>query len=174
MIKKTITWLLVVIIIVISVIGINEYVLKPSTSEYDEGKSILTNEKNFKIIDVDGKETTYSFEYKNKKYTAIYTTDNWKIINSYKIKNTKDMVIICQALIDIHPVHGRDMISYRTAEDMAYEWFQHILAYEILPKENQWRDNAKDVDLDPKDQGKSLKEIYEERTGEKFTIKLEF
>ena len=35
-----------------------------------------------------------------------------------------------------------------------------------------WRikQNAKDVDLDPKDQNKTLKEMYENRTGKEFKI----
>ena len=94
-----------------------------------------------------------------------YTTDNWKIYDSYKIKNMVDMKDICQKLIDINPIHGSDMVSYRTSDDMVYEWFQHNIAYEILSDDNVWRMSAKDVDFDPQDQGKSLKEIYEDRTG---------
>ena len=75
---------------------------------------------------------------------------------------------ICQALIDIHPIHGSDMISYRTSDDMVYEWLQHNFAYSVLPDDNLWKNNAKDVDFDPQDQGKSIKEIYEDRTGKKF------
>ena len=75
---------------------------------------------------------------------------------------------ICQALIDIHPIHGSDMISYRTSDDMVYEWLQHNFAYSVLPDDNLWKNNAKNVDFDPQDQGKSIKEIYEDRTGKKF------
>ena len=63
------------------------------------------------------------------------------------------------------------MVSYRTADDMAYEWVQHNLAYEILPEGNSFRNSAKDVDLDPRDQGMSLVEIYEDRTGKKIDLK---
>lgn len=125
---------------------------------------------NIVINDVDGNSTNYEFTYNNEIFRAVYTPDNWKIYNSYKIKNSNDIQKICQALIDIHPIHGKDMVSYRTATDMAYEWQQHNLTYEVLPSDNEWKDNAKDVDLDPTDQGKNLKEIYESRTGQPLDI----
>jgi hypothetical protein len=74
---------------------------------------------------------------------------------------------ICDVLIKIHPIHGRDMISYRTSDDMVYEWVQHNLAYKLLPNDNSWKNSAKDVDFDPEDQGKSIKEIYEDRISKK-------
>ena len=83
------------------------------------------------------------------------------------------MKIICQALIDVHPVHGKDLSSYRTADDMAYEWEQHNIAYKYLPDDSSWKGSAGNVDLDPYDQGRSFEEIYEDRTGEKFSIKEE-
>lgn len=115
------------------------------------------------IIDLGN--NTYEFEYNNEIFTAIYTEDNWKIIDSYKIDNTDDIMIICQKLINIHPVHGEDMVSYRTAEDMTFEWVQHNLAYKFLPEGNTWKESAKDVDLNPADQGKTADEIYKSRTG---------
>ena len=66
----------------------------------------------------------------------------------------------------MHPVYGADWESLRTAEDMAYEWEQHNLAYTMLPANSHWRDDAKDVDLDPDDQGKSFRDIFESRTSE--------
>lgn len=138
-------------------------------SKVDEEKKELASTSDINLYDSDGKGKNYLFTYKEEKYKAIYTKDNWHIIDSYKIKNKNDMIIICQALIDIHKIHGKDMKSYRTAEDMAYEWLQHNIAYEILPEENSWRKNAKDVDLDPEDQGKNIKEIYEARTGKNLT-----
>ena len=74
------------------------------------------------------------------------------------------MKVICQALLDIHQIHGKDMISYRTAEDLVREWIQHNLAYELLSKNSPWKENAKDVDFDPKDQGKSIIDMYKSRT----------
>ena len=138
--------------------GKNESVNK-STKEEKKLKST----KEIHLYDVDGKGKNYSFKYHNKNYKATYTKDNWCITNSYQIKDKDDMKVICQALIDIHPIHGKDMKSYRTADDMVYEWEQHNLAYIILPKGNAWRKHAKDVDFDPADQGRSLDEMYRAR-----------
>ncbi|MDO5491687.1 MAG: hypothetical protein Q4F96_04730, partial [Bacillota bacterium] len=81
------------------------------------------------------------------------------------------MIAICQTLIDTHPVHGRDDESYRTADDMVYEWEQHNLVYTYLPEDNLWRESAKNVDFDPEDQGRSFEEIYEDRTGQELDLK---
>lgn len=140
------------------------------TYEYKE-EEIFLKKEDLEIIDIDGKNKNYTFIYKNEEFNAIYTKDNWKIVDSYKITNTQDMIVICGELSEIHQVHGKDMVSFRTPEDMAYEWLQHNIAYQILPDSNPWKDNAKDVDLDPKDQGKNLAQIYEDRTGIKFDLK---
>ena len=91
--------------------------------------------------------------------------------DSYKITNKNDIAIICQELINIHPIHGKDMKSFRKIDDLVYEWLQHNIAYNNLPENSKWKDNVKSVDLDPADQGRSLKEIYEARTGKEFNIK---
>ncbi|MBR4462255.1 MAG: hypothetical protein IKS51_06725 [Erysipelotrichaceae bacterium] len=106
-------------------------------------------------------DTVY-FTYDSQSFQAVYTPDNWTIYDSYRVRNSKDMEIICEALIEIHPIHGNDMVSYRTAADMAYEWLQHNIAYEFLP-ESSYKQSAKDVDLDPQDQGKSLEELFSSR-----------
>ena len=120
---------------------------------------------------MDGAGTNYAFTYKGEEFRVQYYYDNWTIFDSYKITNKRDMKKICQALIDIHPIHGKDYESYRTAEDMAYEWKQHNLAYKYLPEDNGWRPNAANVDFDPEDQGRSFEEIYEDRTGQEFDLK---
>ena len=74
------------------------------------------------------------------------------------------MIIICEALKTEHPIHSADYESYRTAEDMAYEWIQHNLAYELLSDDSEWKYHAKDVDINPEDQGKSVYDLYRERT----------
>ena len=142
-----------------------EKVMKKIVNDENTNNSI-NNESPFEYIkenivikDIDGNNTNYEFTYNEETYTAVYTLDNWKIYNSYKIKNTNDIKKICQALIDIHSVHGNDLISYRNADDMAFEWLQHNIAYDVLPENNKWRENAKDVDLDPQDQNKTFKEI---------------
>ena len=130
-------------------------------------------EKNIEKIDikdVDGEMSNYTFTYNGEVFSAIYTPNNWKIIDSYKITNKQDIIVICEELIKIHPVKGEDGISFRTAEDMAYEWVQHNLAYSLLPEGNEWRNNAKDVDLNPEDQGKNIIELYEKRSGIKFDL----
>jgi len=131
----------------------------------EESDKSSENIEKIEIQDIDGKN--YTFDYKGETFSAIYTTDNWKIIDSYRIKDKNDITTICEALIDIHPIHGADMVTYRTATDMAFEWLQHNLAYEILPEGNSWRRNAKDVDLNPEDQYRTLAEMYEARTGKK-------
>lgn len=139
----------------------------PPIEDNEKVSGILDINK-FDIIDIDGNKTNYKFIYDNEEFFAIYTLDNWKIINSYKISNLEDMSIICTKLIEIHPIHGRDMNSFRTVEDMTYEWAEHNLAYLIIPNDNPWKLNAKDVDFDPYDQGKNIIQIYEDRTGKKF------
>lgn len=116
------------------------------------------------VIDTDGQGKNYTFMYENEHFTAIYSKENWQIKDSYKINDLEDITKICQALIDIHPIHGNDMKSYRTAQDMANEWFQHNIAYFALPDGNDWKEHAKHVDLNPEDQGKNLIEMYKTRT----------
>lgn len=130
----------------------------------DEPTQYINSVGDIELKDVDGKNRNYNFTYNNETYIAVYTTDNWHINDSYKITNELDITLICQALINEHKVHGRDMVSYRTAEDMAYEWLQHNLAYQFLPNESPWKNNAKDVDLNPADQGKDLIQMFEART----------
>ena len=123
---------------------------------------------NVEIKRLDNK--TFEFVYRDEVFKAVFINDTWKIYDSYKITNSSDIKKICKALIDIHKIPSSDYKSYRTADDMVYEWKQHNLAYQILPEGNSFRESAKDVDLDPKDQGKSLVEMYEDRTGQKLDI----
>lgn len=134
-------------------------------SQTDESDALLTSASDLNFTCQDPSSGKYTFSYNGEVFSANFTTDNWKIIDSYKINNEHDMTIICQTLIDEHPIHGADMTSYRTADDMVYEWFQHNLLYEMLPSDSQWIGHAKDVDFDPKDQNRSFEELYEDRTG---------
>ena len=131
---------------------------------------ILSEVDDVALTDLTGAGTDYAFIYDDVPYSAIYTPDNWEIKDSYKITNAMDMAIICQALINEHPIHGKDMVSYRTCDDMAYEWVQHNIAYSFLPEDSKWIESVKNVDFDPKDQGKSYRDLYEDRTGKKFDI----
>ncbi|WP_026653143.1 hypothetical protein [Butyrivibrio proteoclasticus] len=153
-----------------------EAILESALFKSSEDVTVITGEDEdelvIEVISADGGEKNYTFVYYDETFSAIYTPDHWKIIDSYKITSASDMEVICQALIDIHPVHGADMVSYRSADDMAYEWLQHNVAYEYLPEDNAWRAKCKDVDFNPEDQGKTFYEIYEERTGEEFDFSL--
>lgn len=152
--------------------GISDAPSDSSNAASTEAKSgILSDPSDINLRDTDGNGKNYLFTYDGEDFSVVYTTDNWKIYDSYKINNTEDMTIICEALISVHQIHGSDMESYRTAEDMAYEWLQHNIAYQFLPDESPWKVHAQNVDLDPKDQGKSFSEIYEDRTGKEFNLK---
>ena len=139
-----------------------------TSGEGSSVSAILTSSADINLRNPSEDGKNYVFNYGEEEYSAIRWEEHWKIIDSYKIVNTTDMVYICQALIDEYPIHGVDMTSFRTADDMAYEWVQHNIAYEYLPEDNTWRNKAKDVDFNPEDQGKSFIEIYEERTGKEF------
>jgi len=125
--------------------------------------SEISSEEGINLRSDDG--TCYYFTYKDEDFYCEYAGDTWTIYNSYKIKNPTDIYKICKALDQEHRVPSRDYSSYRTPADMAFEWEQHNIAYDQLPEGNYWRESARNVDLDPEDQGKSFKEIYEERTG---------
>ena len=107
----------------------------------------------------------YYFTYNGEDYKALYSYSTWTIYDSYKITNKKDMKIICQALSDERPVPSRDGQSYRTADDMAYEWDQHNKIHMIAPDGSRTKERTRNVDLDPEDQGKSYKDLYNENLG---------
>ena len=118
--------------------------------------SLLSSPEDIGLHDTDGNGVDYIFSYGGEKFSALCEPENWHITDSYKIEYEDDILLICQALISVHPIHSADMQSYRTAEDMAFEWHQHNLAYNLLPDSSEWKSNAKDVDLDSKDEGKGL------------------
>lgn len=140
-------------------------------SSTESSGGLLSGPLDINLRDTDGNGKNYLFTYDGEDYSAVYTKENWKIYDSYKISNTEDITIICEALISVHPIHGSDMQSYRTAEDMAYEWLQHNIAYQFLADDSPWKEHTRDVDLDPKDQGKSFADMYEDRTGKEFNLK---
>lgn len=151
-----------------STVPASETVTETAVSEKHTG--LIGSPEELDIYDVNGNGTEYEFLYNGQFFEAEYTAEpeNWKIIDSYKITDKSDMILICKALSDFHPIHGSDYESYRTPEDMAYEWEQHNLAFKLLPEGNSWRENAKDVDLDPEDQGKGIYELFKSRTGGSF------
>ena len=137
-------------------------------SSFDSG--VLNSTEDVVLVPTDEYSQGYVFNYDGSEFTAIFNGFSWKVCNSYKITNHNDILMICQALLNEHPVYGSDWESFRTAEDMAFEWEQHNLAYELLPDDSHWREDAKDADLDPDDQGKNFIEMYERRTGKKIDI----
>ena len=141
-----------------------------STVDSSSTAGILKSAADIELTDTDGNGKNYHFYYAGDDFTAIYTTDNWKVKDSYRVHSEADMIIICQALIDEHPVHGKDMESYRTAEDMAYEWEIHNMGYAFFTDDERLKNKAKDVDFDPKDQGMTIEEFYKSRTGKDFDI----
>lgn len=170
--KRIISFLGIMIIIIFSLTGcdLEKKIVTYNSTNNEEIESVLSITKDINLRDLDGNKTNYIFTYNNENFSAKYTKDNWHIEDSYKITDAKDIGLICQALIDVHPIHGKDMKSYRTVDDLVYEWQQHNLAYTILPDDNSWKEHAKDVDLNPDDQGKSLEEMYEDRTGNELDI----
>ncbi|MBE5830251.1 MAG: hypothetical protein E7306_00750 [Butyrivibrio sp.] len=139
-----------------------------ATDSSGESAGLLTSTADINLTSADGGTKNYTFVYDGETYKAKHTADHWTIYDSYKINSKSDMMIICQALIDLYPVHGSDMVSYRTAEDMTFEWQQHNIGYIFLGEKSEWASHLKDVDFDPADQGKTFDEIYKDRTGKEF------
>ena len=136
-----------------------------------EGEAgILTSTRDIALTDKDGRGSNYYFTYGNDVFEARFDKDTWKIYDSYKISNMDDMKVICGALQEEHPVHIGDTDAYRTPDDMAQEWMEHNVGYALFKPDSEWSARAKDVDLDPYDVGKSFFEIYEDRTGKKFSL----
>ncbi len=133
------------------------------TSEAADDQSTIRSVDDLALSTEDG--STYTFTYQGETYQAIHRKDNWKIRNSYRITNSADMVIICRALSDIHPIPNSEGTGNRTPEDLAFEWEQHNLAYTLLPEGHKWKKNARDVDLNPEDQGKTILDFALERSG---------
>ena len=131
---------------------------------------LLTSTADLGLSPSDDKDMYYTFTYGGEEYTAMHLEDHWKIIDSYKINDEADMLIICQALIDLHPIHGKDMVSYRTADDMVYEWAVHNLGYMMVSGDDPMKEHLKDVDFDPGDQNCSFDEIYYNHTGKEFDL----
>ena len=119
-----------------------------------EAPSILTSPDDIRLTEeADG---SYRFTYGQDTFRAEFRTDTWKILDSYRITNLADMTLICKALNDLRPVPTPDRKGTRTPEDLAFEWDQHNLAFTLLPDGDPRKDRARDVDLNPEDQGKSL------------------
>lgn len=132
----------------------------PASAEQTEEPRVAPH---IALYPVDDEGASYALEYGDLVLEVYYQPDVWSVYESYRVTDHDDLVRICQMLIDEHPIHGSDYESYRTADDMAYEWEQHNYAYELLPADSPWRESVSNVDLDPEDQGKSLRELYKDR-----------
>ena len=111
----------------------------------------------------DGLAENYSFTCGSETFTACYTPysgGNWRVTDSYKITGKADMVIICEALLRENKVRGR-ITRYRTAKDMADEWEIHNQGYSAAVSLGMTGAAArlKDVDMDKKDQGRTLEDF---------------
>ena len=113
-----------------------------SVSEAEE-PSHLNSPEDIGLHCTDESKKIYVFTYAELDFTAVYSPDNWHITDSYLIESYEDIVMICKALIEVHPIHSADMTSYRTADDMAYEWHQHNIAYSLLPDGSDWKEKRK-------------------------------
>lgn len=133
---------------------------KDDKKKEKKNKDVPEDAEEMKMYDIDGNNENFAFTYNDEVFYAYYKPENWQIVDSYKIIVKDDMITICQALIDIHPLHGSDGESWREPEDMAKEWLQHNIAYNILPDGDIHKENAKDVDFNPEDQGKSMVDMY--------------
>lgn len=140
---------------------------EPTDTSHNENQgqsaALLSSPEDIDLHAVDEWGQYYAFTYGDEAFDVYYEPDTWKVYDSYKITNHDDIVTICQALIDEHPIHGRDLESFRDAQDMAYEWEQHNLAYSLLPESSAWRESAQNVDLDPEDQGRTFAQMYASR-----------
>lgn len=138
----------------------------PQTEETSEQKAprLLSGPEDIGLTDRNGKRKNYVFTYGKETFLVDYYPDNWTVRDSYKIQNTDDMVIICEALQAEHPIPSADRKGYRTPDDMMYEWVQHNTAYAFLPPGTPWSEHAKDVDFNPDDQGLDLYGFFKDRT----------
>ena len=139
---------------------------EPETTETateERYPALLNSPADIALSDVDGDGYEYTFTYNDTVYHANYIPDKWQVTDSYQIRNFSDIEKICQALSDEHPIHTADYTDYRTADDMAREWKQHNLAYDVLPSDSEWKESARNVDLDPQDENKSAYRMFKDR-----------
>lgn len=145
----------------------NETTVMADSKEDVADTALFKTAHDLKLSPTDGEwGECYEFRYGEDVFSVIYTENNWKIINSYKIDNAQDMRIICQALIDIHPIPTADGTGERDTDSLVYEWQQHNLAYNMLPQNSKWIENVRDVDLNPNDESKSMLQMALDRLSE--------
>lgn len=133
---------------------------------YEEGDMLLDDMPEILYSHSDGVYDYYTFAYGDGSFTVLQEYDNWKVFDSYRIRNSRDIELICRSFIALYPVHGRDLESYRTAEDMTYEWLQHNIAYGFAEDDDALRESAANVDLDPEEQDMNMLAIYLNHKGQ--------
>ena len=122
--------------------------------------------------------TRHEYKYNGKTYHADFNeaTQSWKIIDSYEILDERIMRQVCHALLIKNPVPTElGGTTYRTVDDMVHEWKEHSKVYYILYYVFSWlntdiiyegMNRAKDVDINPGDQGKdAISFIYRSLLG---------
>ncbi|MBQ8959636.1 MAG: rhodanese-like domain-containing protein [Ruminococcus sp.] len=137
---------------------------EPGTAPETEPAALLSSPADIALTASDSLGN-YTFIYGDRLFYALSETDNWHITNSYLIENDQDILMICRALAEEAPVHTADLSGWRSPEDMASEWKSHNYAYRLLPEGSPYKDDAKDVDLDAKDSGKTTLDFILEHTG---------
>ena len=123
----------------------------------------------------------YNFAYNGKTYSATYNESEqcWTIIDSFEISDKKVMYLECYNLIAKNPVPTEPGgTTYRTLDDMVYEWEQHNVAYNYfikiynsgIPFSSELYNyiaegisRAKNVSINPGDQGKNWIELCLDR-----------
>ena len=128
--------------------------------EWDSGNDEPTlDSSEFELKELGDRQ--YSFNYGGEEFSVgLYfpVGCDWQIVDSYKIGNRADMVIICEALLREQKISGC-ITRYRTARDMADEWEIHNRGYGYVKDLSYMASAAnrlKNVDLDKKDQGKTF------------------
>ncbi|MCR5816797.1 MAG: dockerin type I repeat-containing protein [Ruminococcus sp.] len=75
------------------------------------------------------KKDTFTVYYKESKKTDGSTDEDWKIMDSWRIDNYEIMRIICQILMEEHPIHYPNSSKVRSVDSMAIEWVLHNSGY---------------------------------------------
>ena len=89
-------------------------------------------------------------EYKGNEYYVEYTDTNIKILDSYKVADEKDMLMIL-SIISIYPQYKLT----RKRKDLLDEWKAHNLAYKL----HFMRKHTRDTDLN-ENEGKMRLYLY--------------
>lgn len=146
----------------LSIWAINAYMDNAEARATDDA-SHISSVDDFNWRSVSG--TTYQFDYNGETFNATYSGNSWNIVDSYRIENWDDLMIISEWLAEKHSISSING-GYRSAESFAYEWQQHNIAYQALapwgwlsfaiPQIGVGIDRAADVDIDfGPDEGKT-------------------